>query len=90
MTDDRDQELNRGDLERIEALLRETTPQDGELIDPPADLWDRIEGRRRDPACQGRGPTARDHRTGDRRRAAPGRRRLPRPPIAPGQPARRA
>ena len=43
MTDDRDQELNGGDLERIEALLRETTPQDGELIDPPADLWDRIE-----------------------------------------------
>jgi anti-sigma-K factor RskA len=34
---------NDGDIDRIEALLREMTGEDAELVEPPADLWDNIE-----------------------------------------------
>jgi anti-sigma-K factor RskA len=43
MTDHHQPEAGGEDLEWIEAVLRETTPADGELIEPPPDLWARIE-----------------------------------------------
>lgn len=43
MPDQPEVELSQGDVERVEALLRELSTDDTELTEPPADLWGRIE-----------------------------------------------